>query len=96
MRDNLEEDAVEDCLPDHLTSLQDEARDVVSDLLNGAEGQVSQPESSQPIEATISVDGHCIYKSTLVSQLNGSTFLSKDRLARIKHSIEFNNHDNCM
>ena len=96
MRDNIEEDALENCLPDHLTSLQDEARDAVIDLLNDAEVQIPRPKSSQPVEATVSVDGHCIYKSTLVSQLNGSTFLSKDRLARIKHSIEFNNHDNCM
>jgi hypothetical protein len=45
---------------------------------------------------TVEVDGHSIYKSTLVSQLNGNVFLSKDRLARIKHSIHFNNHDNCL
>ena len=36
---------------------------------------------------TIEVDGHFIYMLTLVSQLNGDIFLSKDRLVRIKHSI---------
>ena len=38
------------------------------------------------IVRTIEIGGHCIYKSTLVSQLNGNFVLSKDRLARI-HTI---------
>ena len=41
MRDNIEEDAAEDCLSDHMTSLQNEARDAVIDLLNAAEVQIS-------------------------------------------------------
>jgi hypothetical protein len=45
---------------------------------------------------TIEVDGQSIYKSTLVSQLDDNIFLSKDRLARIKHSIQFYNYDNCL
>jgi hypothetical protein len=28
--------------------------------------------------------------------INDNIFLSKDRLARIKHSIQFNKHDNCL
>jgi hypothetical protein len=34
-----------------------------------------------------------IYKSTLVSQLNGNPFLSKDRLIRVKNSINFINSE---
>ena len=32
-----------------------------------------------------------IYKSTLVAELNGNPFLSKDQLTRIKNSMYFNN-----
>ena len=52
--------------------------------------------STPTLQSTIEVDGHAIYKSALVSQLNGNIFLSKDRLARIKQSIQFNNHANCL
>lgn len=48
------------------------------------------------IVPTIEIGGHCIYKSNFVLQLNGNIVLSKDRLARIQHNIQFNNHDNCL
>ena len=96
MRDNLEEFAAEEDESEHLRIIEEEARDAVTDVLNSAEVQVQQPQGSERIEATVEADGHVIYKSTLVSQLNGSVFLSKDRLARIKHSAQFNNHDNCL
>jgi hypothetical protein len=34
-----------------------------------------------------------VYKSTLVNELNGNPFLSKDRLTRIRNSIYFNNSE---
>ena len=80
------EDEVEDGL-NHLAMLEEETRDVLMDLLNRAEVQVTQMQVNAKIQPTVEVDGHCIYKSTLVSQLNGSSFLSKDRLAQIKHTI---------
>jgi len=55
-----------------------------------------QSSANQKIQPTVEVEGHYIYKSTLVSQLNGNSFLSKDQLAQIKQSIKFNNHDNCV
>ena len=94
MRDNLEESAAEEDESEHWRIIEEEARDAVTDVLNSAEVQVQQPQGSERIEVTVEVDGHVIYKSTLMSQLNGSVFLSKDRLARIKHSAQFNNHDN--
>ena len=73
-----------------------ETCDVKLDLLNQAEDHVTSIHRARKILSTIEVDGHSIYKSTLVLQLNNNIFLSKDRLARIKHSIQFNNHDNCL
>lgn len=46
------------------------------------------------IHPILEFGGYTIYKSTLVSQLKGNPFLSKDRLIWVKHSIYFNNHDN--
>ena len=45
------------------------------------------------IEPVVEYMGRAIYKSTLVSELNGNPFLSKDRLTRIKNSVYFNNAD---
>jgi hypothetical protein len=95
MRDTIEEDVDEDGA-EQSAVLEQETRDAITDLLNRAEVQVSTVVTDEKIKPTVEVDGHCIYKSTLVCQLNGNNFLSKDRLARIKHTIQFNNHDNCM
>jgi hypothetical protein len=95
MGDSIEDDVVDDGLQ-LSTLVEEETRDVITDLLNQAEDQVTSVQRTEKILPTVEVDGHSIYKSTLVSQLNGNVFLSKDRLARIKHSIHFNNHDNCL
>lgn len=68
----------------------------MTDVLNSAEVQILENQGGPKIQPTVEANGHCIFKSTLVSQLNGNNFLSKDRLARIKHNIQFNNHDNCV
>jgi hypothetical protein len=39
------------------------------------------------------MSGKVVYKSTLVNELNGNPFLSKDRLTRIHNSIYFNNSE---
>ena len=51
---------------------------------------MSQPSSTH-IQLVVTYEGHTIYKSTLVSQLNGNHFLSEDRLTRVRNSIYFNN-----
>jgi hypothetical protein len=42
---------------------------------------------------TVSMLGKVVYKSTLVNELNGNPFLSKDKLTRIHNSIYFNNSE---
>ena len=93
MGDPIEDDVIDDGLQ-LSTLVEEEARDVVMDLFNQAEDQVTSVQRIGKILATVEVDGHSIYKSTLILQLSGIVFLSKYRLARIKHSIQFNNHDN--
>ena len=61
------------------------------ELLSEQEQQVSSSPSSSKILPIVTFQGHSIYKSTLVSQLNGNPYLSKDRLTRMKNSIYFNN-----
>jgi len=69
----------------HSATLEEETRNAIMDLFNRDEVQVSTIQTDEKIKPTVEVDDHCIYKSTLVSQLNGNNFLSKDRLVRIKH-----------
>ena len=73
--------------------LEGEVRNAISNMLSEHEEQVTNvlcPPLQNPI---VEFARHTIYKSTLVSQLNGNPFLSKDRLTWIKHSMYFNNHD---
>lgn len=70
-----------------------EVRDAIADMLNTHEEQVIAVAAPPSIVPVVEFGGHFIYKSTLVSQLNGNPFLSKDRLTRVKHSMYFNNHD---
>lgn len=95
MRDSVDDDLIDDAAEES-AMLEQETRDVITDVLNRAETQVPVSENEEKIKGTVELEGHTIYKSTLVSQLNGNNFLSKDRLARVKHSIAFNNHDNCV
>ena len=67
--------------------LEEETCNVIMNIPNLVEEHVRPIHGAWKIVPTIEVGGHCIYKSTLVLQLNGNHFLSKDRLARIKHSI---------
>lgn len=73
--------------------LLDETRDVITGILNGQEGEPSGLTTPDKVSPIVEYGGHCIYKSTLVSQLNGNPFLSKDRLTRVRNSIYFNNSD---
>ena len=59
-----------------------------------ARAKVSSSPPSSKVLPIVTFQGHSIYKSTLVSQLNGIPYLSKDRLTRMNNVIYFNNsHD---
>lgn len=68
-------------------------RDAIADMLNTHEEQVTAVAAPSIIKPVVEFCGHFIYKSTLVSQLNGNPFLSKYILTRVKHSMYYNNHD---
>lgn len=90
--DDSEAEIVEDVVSD-LVVLQAETEDVVTELLNLEEPQVSFALPADKVIRFVEYKGHNIYKSALVSQLNANHFLSKDRLTRVKNSIYFNNSD---
>ena len=72
--------------------LEEETRDILSEMMNEHEVQI-QSDQVKKVIPVVTYDGHSIYKSTLVSQLNGNPFLSKDRLTRVRNSMYFNNSD---
>ena len=78
---------------ENLVVLQAEAVDAVIQMLDLEEPQVCCALPAEKVIPFVEYGGHHIYKSTLVSQLNANPFLSKDRLARVKNSIYFNNFD---
>ena len=90
--EELEDELVSDGL-DSQCVLEDKTRDAEADLLSSHKNQVSALVAPSKILPVVEYGGHTIFKSTLVSQLNGNLFLSKDRLTRVKNSIYFNNHD---
>ena len=59
------------------TLVEEETRDVTMDLLNHTEDHVTSVQRIGKILPTVEVDGHSIYKSTLLSQLNGNFFYPK-------------------
>jgi hypothetical protein len=91
-QDDLENDFCDDG-QDATIVLEGEVRNAISNMLSSHEEQVSTVACPTQVSPTVEFAGHSIYKSTLVSQLNGNPFLSKDRLTRVKHSMYFNNHD---
>ena len=88
----LENDVFDDGL-NATTVIEGEVRDAISDMLGSHEDQPRSIPCFSQVHPTVQFSGHIIYKSTLVSQLNGNPFLSKDKLTRVKHSMYFNNHD---
>jgi hypothetical protein len=80
---------------DPLVLAESERRDAIADMLNdheplpSTEGQGSN--NKNPISRVVEYVGKFIFKSTLVSELNGNPFLSKDRLTHIRNFIYFNN-----
>jgi len=62
-------------------------------MLNPEKLQINSAILEEKVIPFVEYNGHKIYKSTLVSQLNANPILSKDRLTRVKNSIYFNNSD---
>ena len=85
----VEEDVVDDGVQP-LVVVESKTRDIISDVLNRHKDQVSNPDK---VVAYVEFDGNRIFKSTLVGQVNGNPFLSKDRLTRVKKSLYFNNNE---
>ncbi|MCO5555170.1 hypothetical protein L7F22_008713 [Adiantum nelumboides] len=65
-----------------------EIRHEVDGLLDEERDHIHQNKISLVVE----VDGKTIFKSTLVSQLNGNSTLSKDRLTTVKQGVYFSNN----
>jgi hypothetical protein len=77
---------------------ENEARDIISDVRSGIQCPIDGvgAETLAPMVLycpTISMSGKVVYKATLVNELNGNPFISKDRLTRIRNSIYFNNYE---
>ncbi|KAL3680514.1 hypothetical protein R1sor_023470 [Riccia sorocarpa] len=71
---------------DDLSVVGHETRQVMTEMFNDALSE----KSLTKVDPMVSLEGHMIYKATLVSQLVGNPTLSKDRLTRIKQSVYFN------
>jgi hypothetical protein len=77
---------------------ENEARDIIFDVRSGVQcpyDGVGIGTSAPTVLycPTISMLGKVVYKSTLMNELNGNPFLSKDRLTRIRNSVYFNNSE---
>jgi hypothetical protein len=78
---------------DDVVVVEDEVRHVLRDMLNLQEINCEDRPILEKISPTIEYDGKVMFKSTLVAELNGNPFLSKDRLTRVRNSVYFNNAD---
>lgn len=88
------ESVIEDDL-DPVEVAEDECRHAIREILSTGDAlpinEIEAPTATPRISPVVSYCSKVIYKSTLVSELNGNPFLSKDRLTRIKNSVYFNN-----
>lgn len=92
LEDELEDD------PEPLGIAEGECMDALSELMDAVEPPAPSLTNSgathaQTIVPTVEYGGKTIYKSTLVSELNGNPYLSKDRLTRVRNSVYFNNSE---
>ena len=74
---DVDSNDIEDKL-DPMVVAQLEARDVIQSILDIHKPQVKGISILNNVVPFVEYDGHVIYKSTLVSQLNDNPFLSKD------------------
>ena len=80
---------------DDLRVAEEECKDAISQMLDGVEPSepplTNSNSDAAKILLVVKYMEKAIYKSTLVADLNGNPFFSKDRLNRIKNSVYFNN-----
>ena len=81
-KDNPQQTAIE---------MEAKAADVITEMLNAHEELMPAIIPEIAIVPFVQYEGKQIFKNTLVSQLNGNPFLSKDQLTRVQNSIYFNN-----
>ena len=72
--------------------IQSETNDAIDDMLSNV-GLDPSDSSKDNISPNIEYEGHKMYKSTLVSQMNGNPFLSKDKLTKVNNLLYFNNNE---
>ena len=82
---DMEEELLDNGIPT-LMNTESETCDIISELFSGYEDQVHDRLTPVKVVAFVEFDGHQIFKSTLVGQLNDNLFLSKDRLTCVKKS----------
>ena len=87
---DAEDEVCNDGVP-AITVLESETRDIIIEMLSYHENHVEGEQAAIKVEPFVEFDGNQIFKSTLVGQLNGNPFLSKDTLTRVKKSLYFNN-----
>ena len=73
--------------------IRDKTLHAFCDMLDKMDADINEIPKPTIVTPIVSYSGHQIYKSTLVSQLNGNPFFSKDGLTRVKNSIYFYNSD---
>jgi hypothetical protein len=88
---HLEEDLFDDRVSP-VEVAQNECKDAISEMFNAVECPMDEASHSDTkIIPIVEFSGKVIYKSTLVSELNGNPYLSKDRLTRVRNFVYFNN-----
>ena len=90
--EHLEEEILDDGA-DSMIIVDSKTRDAISEMLDFHEEHVGASSVDTKVIPIVQFNGHNIYKSTLVGQLNGNLFLSKDSLTRVKNSMYFNNSE---
>lgn len=90
--EHVEEEIVDDGA-DSMIVVDTETRDAISEMLDFHEEHVGASSVDTKVIPIVQFNGHSIYKSTFVGQLNDNPFLSKDRLTRVKNSMYFNNSE---
>ena len=88
------QDEIVDSYMDEVGEVEDEVRDVPRKMLEIDDDQVPTTHVQENISPIVTYQGHSIYKSTLVFQLNENPFLSNDRLTWVRNSIFFSNNNN--
>lgn len=79
------ENECRDAISEMLDSMEDYSKDVAVENFRGGN-----------VLLVVEYMGRTIFKSILLSKLNGNPFLSKDHLTRIKNSVYFNNAEEYM